>query len=305
MSDRLDPESFARVVEDAPLVSIDLVIRDSSERILIGLRGNEPARGWWFVPGGRIRKNESVADAFVRISMAELGLTRSLNDARFLGYFENFYATNPSGTKGSGTHYVVLAFEIRVEETNLTLPDEQHGQWRWQDFRALLEDERVHHYTKDLAREAQVPSLPAECADPIVQYEMVAARRNELNALLWQTPVLSLTAQAFLFQIALNKTLGTAPQGIASVLALAISLGSLQLLLKHRGAEVRDAEWLTRFEQRYGKRGLCMVSAKPVRSTSWLENRPSHLVWAFILSLFGFAALYVLGTLLTGNTVGW
>jgi colanic acid biosynthesis protein WcaH len=44
----------------------------------MGWRGNDPARGTWFVPGGRIRKNEKIADAFERIIRTETGLVKSL-----------------------------------------------------------------------------------------------------------------------------------------------------------------------------------------------------------------------------------
>jgi hypothetical protein len=41
---------------------------------------------------------------------------------------------------------------------------------------------------------------PKDVSD--LQYELIAARRSHYDYLLWQTPVISLTGQAFLFQIA-------------------------------------------------------------------------------------------------------
>jgi colanic acid biosynthesis protein WcaH len=40
----------------------------------MGWRENEPAKRTWFVPGGRIRKDEKIADAFERIIRTETGL---------------------------------------------------------------------------------------------------------------------------------------------------------------------------------------------------------------------------------------
>jgi colanic acid biosynthesis protein WcaH len=85
---------FARIVRHAPLVSIDVLLKDPEEYVLLGLRVNEPARGKYFVPGGVIRKNERLRDAFSRILKAELGLKIAFEDARFLGVFEHFYETN-------------------------------------------------------------------------------------------------------------------------------------------------------------------------------------------------------------------
>ncbi|WP_230846571.1 NUDIX domain-containing protein, partial [Achromobacter xylosoxidans] len=71
----LAESDFRRAVEMLPLVSIDLLLRDAEGRYLTGLRSNPPAQGSWFVPGGRIRKNETLPRALQRIVREELGLT--------------------------------------------------------------------------------------------------------------------------------------------------------------------------------------------------------------------------------------
>ena len=63
----LSDSEFVDVVRNTPLVSIDLIISDPMGAILMGWRNNEPAKDTWFVPGGRIRKNERIAEAFERI----------------------------------------------------------------------------------------------------------------------------------------------------------------------------------------------------------------------------------------------
>jgi colanic acid biosynthesis protein WcaH len=56
-------DNFAQVIRLAPLVSIDLIIRDPIQDVLVALRTNEPAKGFYFVPGGRIRKDETIQAA--------------------------------------------------------------------------------------------------------------------------------------------------------------------------------------------------------------------------------------------------
>jgi 8-oxo-dGTP pyrophosphatase MutT (NUDIX family) len=73
MTEPLSDVQFADVVRFAPLVSIDLVIRDPDGAMLVGMRSSAPAKGFWFVPGGRIRKNETIRNAFARILKAETG----------------------------------------------------------------------------------------------------------------------------------------------------------------------------------------------------------------------------------------
>jgi colanic acid biosynthesis protein WcaH len=55
-SGRLNDDTFKTIARNAPLISIDLIIRDASGRVLVGMRTNEPAKGFYFVPGGAIRK---------------------------------------------------------------------------------------------------------------------------------------------------------------------------------------------------------------------------------------------------------
>jgi len=63
------------IVRLAPLVAIDLIIRNARDEVLLGLRSNEPAKGFYFVPGGMIRKGERLREAFARVLKDETGLT--------------------------------------------------------------------------------------------------------------------------------------------------------------------------------------------------------------------------------------
>jgi colanic acid biosynthesis protein WcaH len=65
---------FEIVIEAMPLISIDLTVRNSKQEILLGRRLNRPAQGYWFVPGGRILKDETIEDSFNRLLKVELGI---------------------------------------------------------------------------------------------------------------------------------------------------------------------------------------------------------------------------------------
>jgi colanic acid biosynthesis protein WcaH len=103
---RVDDESFAVVAKSAPLVSIDVILRGPDGTVFVGLRNNEPAKGVYFIPGGVVRKNEVLDDAFQRILAAETGLAATRSNARFLGVYEHFYSANRFGDPTYGTHYV-------------------------------------------------------------------------------------------------------------------------------------------------------------------------------------------------------
>jgi colanic acid biosynthesis protein WcaH len=139
---------FARIVRLAPLVSIDIVVKDPQGYTLLGLRVNEPAKGKYFVPGGVIRKNETIRDAFARILNAEIGIKASLDEAAFLGVFEHFYETNRFADPDYGTHYVVLAYEICLSQRPLIEIDSQHSATRWMSQTEIRQADGVHPNTK-------------------------------------------------------------------------------------------------------------------------------------------------------------
>ena len=147
----LDLPTFNMVVASTPLVAIDLVVRNSRGDALLGLRVNRPAYGFWFVPGGRIQKNESLDSAFRRVSREELGRTFERADARLLGVFEHFYDDSFFANAGFGpdTHYVVLSYCLHLADgETLQPPTVQHLQYRWWPQDELRFSSRVHEHTR-------------------------------------------------------------------------------------------------------------------------------------------------------------
>lgn len=143
----LDRQTFSTVIAATPLVSIDLIVRNSLGQVLLGQRLNRPAAGFWFVPGGRILKQESLAQAFYRLTLAELGTPVAIEQARFIGLFEHFYDDSVFGEQMT-THYVVNAFEMVLPDNSAQLPVLQHSAYRWLSESELLDDAQVHLHSK-------------------------------------------------------------------------------------------------------------------------------------------------------------
>lgn len=143
-----DDKRFLETINATPLISIDLILEDRNGRVLLGKRVNRPAQGYWFVPGGRIIKNEKLADAIKRISSTELGVTILISDAQLLGAFEHIYDDNYLGEAGINTHYVVLAYKINAQDDLEIVPDSQHSKIKWWSKRDLLNNSDVHRNTK-------------------------------------------------------------------------------------------------------------------------------------------------------------
>ncbi|KAB2964119.1 NUDIX domain-containing protein [Zoogloea sp.] len=144
-------ERFVELVRALPLVSVDLVLVRDRREVLLGLRTNRPAQGSWFVPGGRILKDERRADALARVAARELGIAdvHALQPG-FLGPFEHFYPDCFAGDNGVSTHYVVLAHRIDVP-AGFEIPgcDEQHEALRWWPIAEAQANDEVHRFTRD------------------------------------------------------------------------------------------------------------------------------------------------------------
>lgn len=150
----LSVEDFKQLVKNAPLVSIDLIIEDTQGNILLGLRNNLPAKGYWFVPGGRINKDEHFTDAFKRIVKNETGLSLEFKMASFLGAYEHIYPQeNFLGDPSFGTHYIVFAYRIKLMEPVLNLPKKQHTAYWWAAVDEIIENTKVHVNTRNYFNE--------------------------------------------------------------------------------------------------------------------------------------------------------
>ncbi|WP_336001822.1 NUDIX domain-containing protein [Halorientalis halophila] len=114
------------IVRNVPLVSVDLVV-ETDDGVVLGKRENDPAKGEWFVPGGRAHKHESLTDAVDRVAAAELGCNVTVE--RQLGVYEHFYDTAELDDVG-GKHYVPIGFHVRPEEGSELRPDDQHSSIR-------------------------------------------------------------------------------------------------------------------------------------------------------------------------------
>jgi len=92
------------------------------------------------------QKNETLDAASNRLTLAELGMQLDRRQADFYGIFEHFYPDYFAGD-GIGTHYIVLAHELRLDKLD-PLPADQHSTYRWLFPDELLIDPLVHENVK-------------------------------------------------------------------------------------------------------------------------------------------------------------
>ena len=145
---KFSEQDFLEIIDRTPLVSIDLIIENMDGKILLGKRNNKPAQDYWFVPGGRIRKNETLDKAIKRISKTELGFEISMPQVNLIGAYDHIYDDNFLATEGINTHYVALGHHYKIKDDIHITTDTQHNEITWLSIEELLTRSDVHKNTK-------------------------------------------------------------------------------------------------------------------------------------------------------------
>lgn len=134
-------------------------------------------------------------------------------------------------------------------------------------------------------------------------YQSLAARRLGYDTLMWQVPVLSLTAQAFLLTIALGSASRPAARLASAILSFVVAIISLQLMAKHRHNEEIDSRLAERLERElHLDTAIGFIPHTRIREregvvglhANFLVQRSSYKIWRFGLFLFAIAALGII-----------
>ena len=132
--------TYLTVIKNTQLISIDLIVKNKENKYLLGLRNNKPAKNFWFVPGGRIRKLEDFADAIKRISLDEIGV--ELNNGKSLGVYRHLYKDNFDNNDFE-TEYIVFPYLFTVNDIEIKT-DNQHSIVKWYSEKEILNDPFIH-----------------------------------------------------------------------------------------------------------------------------------------------------------------
>ncbi|VEB57491.1 O-antigen biosynthesis protein [Salmonella enterica subsp. enterica] len=153
----LRQEDFAAVVRTTPLISLDFIVENGQGEILLGQRLKPSGAGLLVCAGGAGVQRRNAGG---RLCTPDAGGTGRASarwrQGRFMASGSTSMTTTFSGEDFS-THYIVLGFRLRVTESDLRLPDAQHGSYRWLTPEQLLASDNVH----ENSRAYFLPDAPA------------------------------------------------------------------------------------------------------------------------------------------------
>lgn len=124
--EHIPDELYKEILKAIPFVCVDIVVKNGNSFLLVKRR-NQPAQGQWFLPGGRILKNEKLADAALRKLRQEAGLNGNIE--KILGVDETMYPKGPYGESIHSVNVVFLATTTALKNT--VIIDDQSDEYQW------------------------------------------------------------------------------------------------------------------------------------------------------------------------------
>jgi 8-oxo-dGTP diphosphatase len=112
----------------------------SDDRLLLVRRGRGPAQGEWAVPGGRVERGETLAEAVVRELREETGIAGACGG--LVGWVERI---------GDDHHYVILDFAVVPLDDAEPVAGDDAAEVAWVPLHAVTELQLVEGLAEFLA----------------------------------------------------------------------------------------------------------------------------------------------------------
>jgi len=104
---QIPQKEYKKILEKMPICCVDGVISFRG-KVLLVLRNKEPAKNKWWLPGGRIFKNERLRAAMKRKIKEETGINVKVE--KIIGIYETFFKKGPFKNLKTGVHTINICF---------------------------------------------------------------------------------------------------------------------------------------------------------------------------------------------------
>ncbi len=118
----LEENLYRQICRVMPIPCVDLIVEDARGRVLLLKRKNEPTRGQWWFPGGRVDFGETRFQAVGRKLKEECGLVAV--KVQELGTYDLFFDQEPK-------HAITTIFQVAIQNPENLKLDGQSEQSDW------------------------------------------------------------------------------------------------------------------------------------------------------------------------------
>ena len=120
------PEKLYKIfIKNMPIFCIDFLYECEDEYLLLK-RVQEPLKGQFWLPGGRLRLNETIEDCVSRIQEREIG--RFIKEYEIIGFSNYFFEYSKNAR---AIHTPTLLFKIKTKTKFVPKLDNSHSDYIW------------------------------------------------------------------------------------------------------------------------------------------------------------------------------
>jgi colanic acid biosynthesis protein WcaH len=128
MSNFIPQELYNAILRSIPIACVDISIV-ASGCVLLVRRGDPPAQGQWWVPGGRVLKGEKMKETARRKAREEVGIDCHVGP--IIHTAETIFPDGPGGIPVHSINSCFLLYPVEdLSRTRVRL-DDHHAEWKW------------------------------------------------------------------------------------------------------------------------------------------------------------------------------
>ena len=124
---KIPSELYRQILEYLPILCVDLVFFHQG-KVLLTYRNDEPAKGKWWIQGGRVFKGETLQEALQRKAQAEVGCL--IQVIRQIGIYDFRSPVGPFPLK-TGVHDVAIVYLVEPAGVSEVRLNRDHSNFRW------------------------------------------------------------------------------------------------------------------------------------------------------------------------------
>lgn len=119
---KIPKNTYKKIMENIPILCVDIILK-KGKKILLVKRKNKPLKDVWWIPGGRVFKNETLIDAVKRKCMEELNINvekiKEIGTYEYIGQ-DPFFETIKTGVHTVSVVYLMnyISGEIKVDRNH-------------------------------------------------------------------------------------------------------------------------------------------------------------------------------------------